>query len=168
MGPRQDDVRRHRTERDRLVLDVGNVVVGGPGVGHQPGTRGHGSQHESVDLALAEALGHLQPDPSRRAAIDFSRAGDQHLADPTAAGRHDDGVVLGAEQNDRLVGLDHAAQRFALRVDHRPAQLGAQHPGGAVGAQAELALQLQCGDPVGGSCLNWPAPLARLQLLEQA
>ena len=63
-------------------------------VGHQPGTRGHGSQHESVDLALAEALDHLQPGPSPRAAIDFNRAGDQHLADPTAAGRHDDGSFL--------------------------------------------------------------------------
>src|SRR6516164_10428594 len=37
MDPRQHDVRRHRTDRDCLVLDVGNVVVGWPVVGHQPG-----------------------------------------------------------------------------------------------------------------------------------
>src|SRR3974390_303223 len=59
------------------------------------------------------------------------------------------GVALGTEGNDRLVGLDHAAQRLALRVDHRPAQLGAQHPGGTVGAQAELALGVQCRDALG-------------------
>ena len=40
----------------KLVPQRGNVVIGGPVVGHQPGIGGHGSQHESVDLALAEAL----------------------------------------------------------------------------------------------------------------
>src|SRR4029077_20369999 len=59
------------------------------------------------------------------------------------------GSVLGAERNDRLVGLDDAAQRLALRVDHGPAQLGAQHPGGSVRAEAELALQLHGRDAVG-------------------
>jgi hypothetical protein len=38
-----------------------------------------------VDLVLAETLDHLQPGAARRAAVDFDRAGDQHLADPTAA-----------------------------------------------------------------------------------
>jgi len=149
MGPRQRDVRRHRTDRDRLVLDIGNAVVRRPVVRHEPGVGGHGAEHESVDVVLAEALDHLQPGASRRAAVDFDRAGDQHFADATAPRRHDDGVALGTEGKDRLVGLDHAAQRLALRVDHRPAQLGAQHPGGTVGAQAELALELQCRDAVG-------------------
>ena len=40
---------------------------------------------------------------------------------PASAGRHDYGVVLGAEWKDRLVGLDDAAQWLALRVDHGPA-----------------------------------------------
>ena len=78
-----------------------------------------------MDIVLAEALDHLQPGASRRATVDFDRAGDQHLPDPTAAGRHDDWVLLGAERNDRLVGLDDAAQGLALRIDHGPAQLGA-------------------------------------------
>ena len=149
MGPGQHDVRRHRADRDRLVLDVRNVVVGWPVVRHQPGVGGDGAEHESVDLLLAEALDHLQPGAAGGAAVDFDRAGDQHLADPAAAGRHDHGIVLGAERNDRLVGLDDAAQRLALRVDHGPAQLGAQHPGGSVRAEAELALQLHGRDTVG-------------------
>ena len=91
----------------------------------------------------------LQPGAPRRPAVDFDRAGDQHLADPTATGRQDDRVILGAERNDRLIGLDDAAQRLALRVDHGPTQLGAQHPGGSVRAEAELALQLDGRDAVG-------------------
>ena len=73
VGPGQDDVRRHRTDRDCLVLDIGNVVVGWPVVGHQPGVGGHGAKHESVDLVLAEAFDHLEPGASRRAAVDFDR-----------------------------------------------------------------------------------------------
>src|SRR3989440_12779469 len=74
-----------------------------------------------MDLPLAKPLDHLQADPSRLAAVDFDRAGDQHLADPAAARGHDDWVVLGAERDDRLIGLDDAAQRLALGVDHGPA-----------------------------------------------
>src|SRR5712692_2308109 len=81
MGPGQHDVRRHRADRDRLVLDVGNVVVGWPVVRHQSGVGGDGAEHESVDLALAEALDHLKSGAARGAAVDFDRAGDQHLAD---------------------------------------------------------------------------------------
>src|ERR1700730_18556999 len=61
-----------------------------------------------MELRLAKALDHLQPGAPRFAAVDFDRAGDQHLADPAAAGGHDDWVVLGSEPDDRLVGLDHA------------------------------------------------------------
>src|SRR6516162_6901079 len=99
MDPRQHDVRRHRTDRDCLVLDIGNVVVGWPVVGHQPGVGGHGAKYESVDLVLAEALDYLQPGASRRAAVDFDRPCDQHLADPTAPRWHDDRVVLGTKRN---------------------------------------------------------------------
>src|SRR5467141_2974355 len=65
MGPGQHDVRRHRADRDRLVRDIGNVVVGWPVVRHQPGVGGDGAEHESVDLVLAEALDHLQSGAAR-------------------------------------------------------------------------------------------------------
>src|SRR6516164_1060356 len=87
--------------------------------------------------------------PPRRAAVDFDRPCDQHLADPTAARWHDDRVVLSTERNDRLVSLDDATQWLTFRIDHGPAQLGAQHPRGSVRAKAELALQLQRRDAIG-------------------
>ena len=108
MDPGQRDVCRHRAERDRVVPDTGEVVVGGPVVGDQLGLRGDGAEHESMKFLLAKALDHLEPGAPWLAAVDFDRAGDQHLADPAAAGGHDDRVVLGSEPDDRLVGLDHA------------------------------------------------------------
>src|SRR5437016_7436026 len=101
-----------------------------------------------MDLVLSEALDHLEPGAPRLAVIDFDRACDEHFADATATRRHDDRVLFGAERDDRLIGLDDAAQRLALGVDHGPAQLGAQHPGGSVRAEAELALELECRDAV--------------------
>jgi len=122
MNPGQRDVRRHRTNGDRFVPDPGNVVVGWPVVRHQAGFGGHCVQHERVQFVLAEAVDHLQPGAPRCAAVDFDRAGDQHLADATAARRHDHRVVLGAERNDRFICLDDAAQRLTRRVDHGQAQ----------------------------------------------
>jgi len=60
---------------------------------------------------------------------------------------------LGAERDNRLVGLDQPAEVRA-RGDHGSAKPGAQHPGGAVRAEAELVLQLQRRDPVGMAIKN--------------
>src|SRR6516162_4687697 len=68
---------------------------------------------------------------------------------PHCARWHDDRVVLGTKRDGRLVSFDDATQRLTFRIDHSPAQLAAQHPGGSVRAQAELALQLQCRDAIG-------------------
>src|SRR6516162_9006528 len=143
MRPWQNDVGGHWTHCDRVVADPREALVRRPVVRHELGLRGYRTKDESVDLLFAKALDHFQPGAPRLAAIDFDRPGDQHLADPAAACRYDDQVVLGAERNDRFIRLDDAAQWLPLRVDHGPAQLGAQHPGGSVGAQAELALELQ-------------------------
>ena len=102
-----------------------------------------------MDLVLAKVLDDLQPGAPRPAAVDLDRAGDQHLANPAAPRRCDNRVILRPEWNDCLVGLDNAAQRLTPGVDHGAAQLGAQHPGGSVRAEAELALQLQSRDAVG-------------------
>src|SRR5260370_35864662 len=107
MGPRQHNMRRHRADRDGVVADTRDALIGGPVVGYQLRLRGHGIKHESMDLLLAKALD--QPGPPRLALIDFDRARDQHLADPAAARRYDDRVVLGAERDDRLIRLDNAA-----------------------------------------------------------
>src|SRR5690242_6141339 len=95
---------------DIVILAACHGPIGWPVVRHQPGVGGHGTEHERVDLVFAEALDHLEPGASRRAAVDFDRPCDQHLANPTAARWHDDRVVLGTERNDCLVGLDDATQ----------------------------------------------------------
>jgi hypothetical protein len=102
-----------------------------------------------MEFLLAKALDHLEPGTAGLAAVDFDRAGDQHLADPAAAGGQHDRIVFGAERDDRLVGLDQPAERLARGVDHGAAQLGAQQPSSAVRAECELVLQLQRRDAVG-------------------
>ena len=166
MDPGQRNVRRHRPERDRVVPDSGDVLVGGPVVGNQLAVRRNGAEHESMEFVLAKALDHLEPGTPRLAAVDLDRAGDQHLADTAAARGQNHRVVLGAERDNRLVGLDQAAERCALGVDHGAAQLGAQHPGGALGAKPELVLQLQRRDAVGvrGHQKRRPEPDRQRQL----
>src|SRR6516225_6599367 len=68
MDPGQHDVRCHWAERDRVVPDARDVLVGSPVVGDQLGLRGYGAEHKRVDLLLAKALDHLQPGASRLAA----------------------------------------------------------------------------------------------------
>ena len=100
-----------------------------------------------MDLLFAKALDQLQRAAASRHRL--RQHGDQHLADPTAACPRHNRVVLGAERNDRFIRLDDAAQRLPFRIDHSPAQLGAQHPGGSVRAQAELALGLERRNAIG-------------------
>ena len=106
MDPRQHDVRRHRTDRDCLVLDIGNVVVGWPVVAHQPGVGGHGAKYESVDLVLAEALDYLQPGASRRAAAFGGWANLVALAEGAAG--------LSLDQRFSPIAQSRPSQRCAL------------------------------------------------------
>src|SRR5215469_18533518 len=88
------------------------------------------------------------------------------LPTPLRPAGTNDRVILGAERDDRFICLDNAAQRLAIRVDHGAAQLGAQHPGGSVRAEAKLALQLQSRNAVGvrGHQKGRPEPGGQRQL----
>src|SRR6516225_3273112 len=125
MRPWQNDVGGHWTDCDRVVAHPRDALISRPVVRHQLGLGGYRTEDESMDLLFAKTLDHFQSGAPRLAAIDFDCAGDQHLADPTAACRYGDRVVLGAEGNDRFIRLDDTAQRLPLRVDHGPAQFGA-------------------------------------------
>ena len=59
------------------------------------------------------------------------------------------GVMLAAAGDLGFVDLDQAGERAAAGRDHAAAQLGAQQPRRLVGAESELALQLQRRDAVG-------------------
>src|SRR5215469_8576890 len=145
---------------------MGPTVIARPVIGYELGRRSHRAKNKGVDLRLAKALDDLQAGAPRYAAVDFDRPGDQHLANPTATRGDDDRVILGTEWDDRFICLDNAAQRLAIRVDHGAAQLGAQHPGGSVRAEAKLALQLQSRNAVGvrGHQKGRPEPGGQRQL----
>jgi hypothetical protein len=56
MGPRQHNMRGHRTDHNSIVADAGDALIGGPVVGYQLRLRGHGIKHEGMDLLLSKAL----------------------------------------------------------------------------------------------------------------
>ena len=58
-------------------------------------------------------------------------------------------IILAAAGDLGFVDLDQAGERTAVGRHHAAAQLGAHQPGGLVGFQGELALQLQGRDAVG-------------------
>jgi ISXO2-like transposase domain len=124
----QRDVCRHRAEGDRVVPDTGKVEVGGPVAGDQLGLRGDGAEHEGLKFLLAKALDHLEPDaPCVPPSISTAPA-TGILPTPLRPAGTTTGSFLGAERDDRLVGLDQAADRLALGVDHSPAQHASKLP----------------------------------------
>ena len=77
-----------------------------------------------------------------------------------------DRVVFAAAGDFGLIDLDKAGQGAAARSEHAAAQLGADQPRRLVGAEGELALQLQSRDAVGvGSHqISGPEPSGQRQL----
>jgi hypothetical protein len=55
----------------------------------------------------------------------------------------------GAQRHLGLVGLDQRSKQRPFWIDHGPAQLVEQQPGGLVAAQANLRLSLLGGNAVG-------------------
>ena len=85
------------------------------------------------------------------------------MAAPAAAGQ---GIVLAAADDLGFVDLDEPGQGAAVAGHHAAPQLGTQQPGRFVGAEAELALQLQRRDAVGmgGHQIGGPEPQGQRQL----
>jgi hypothetical protein len=85
------------------------------------------------------------------------------MAASAAAGH---GILLAAAGDLGLVDLDQAGQGAAAGRHHAAAQLGAHQPRRLVGAEGELALQLQRRDAVGmgGHQIGRPEPGGQRQL----
>jgi hypothetical protein len=85
------------------------------------------------------------------------------MAAPAAAGQR---IVLAAAGDLGFVDLDQAGERAAAGRHHAAAQLGTEQPRGLVGAEVELALQLQSRDAVGtsGHQIGRPEPGGQRQL----
>ena len=84
------------------------------------------------------------------------------MAAPAAAS---DRIVFAAASDFGFINLDEAGKRAAARGEHAAAQLGADQPRRLVGAEGELALQLQSRDAVGvgGHQISGPEPRGQRQ-----
>src|SRR5256885_1430293 len=100
--------------------DLGEIPIGGPVVGDQPGLWGDGAEHKGVKFRLAKALDHLEPGAPRVAAVDFDRAGDQHLADPAAAGGPGHPGGPGADRGARRLSRHPTAEAPAATRTDKP------------------------------------------------
>ena len=102
--------------------------------------------------AVGRVVGHLgEADAagSSPAVLDLDGADDQHLALMAASAAAGERVMLAAAGDFGFVDLDQAGERAAAGRHHAAAQLGADQPRRLVGAEGELALQLQRRDAVG-------------------
>lgn len=105
-----------------------------------------------MQRGTASAPDDVQPDAPHVTIIQaFDSPGDHDLVGVGLALETFEGVGLPAISHLRLVDLDDlvdAAYRLPIRVDHGTPQLVEKQPGGLVGADPELTLQLERGDPV--------------------
>ena len=88
-------------------------------------------------LAQANATG------AKAAVFDLDGADDQQFALMAAPATAGDRVVFAAARDFGFIDLDEAGQWAAARRTHAAAQFGANQPRRLVGAESELALQLQ-------------------------
>ena len=80
---------------------------------------------------------------------EFDRADEMQLADGAAALAAGDRIGLGAIRDVALVDFDEVFEQRTIGIDHGAAQLLQHEPGGLVGAESELRLELQRGYAVG-------------------
>src|SRR4051794_30373872 len=168
VNPGQDDMGGHLADDMGIVGDAGGAEISGPTIRLGGGTGGDVGGKEGVqaggrvisDLAEADAAG------AKPAVLDLDGADDQHFALMAAPATARDRIVFGAAGDFGFINLDEAGQQAATRRAHAAAQLGADQPRRLVGAESELALQLQSRDAVGvGSHqISGPEPGGQRQL----
>jgi hypothetical protein len=154
MNPRQHDVRRHLAGHARIVPVAGQAGIGCVAIGEQRGSTLHIGSHEGFDRSGGIIHDHGEADAARARIEIFcvlaSRLGTIDVAIDHLDGADDEDFsriagleecIAFAEGNFHLIDLDDSLQWFAVWIDHRPAQLLRQEPGGSVG-EAELILQL--------------------------
>ena len=125
----------------------GAEVGGEEGV--EAGSRVIGNLAEAGIPAGAEAAG-----------LYLDGADHQHFALMATPATARDRVVFAAARDFGFINLDEAGQRATAGREHAAAQLGADQPRRLVGAEGELALQLQSRDAVGVGChqISRPEP----------
>jgi len=162
MNPAQGDMRGHIADDAGIVPVSDKPGVGGVPIANQSGAGGDVGLDEGVDIRLLVAGDHLHPAAARQGvevfraeSLGFLRLSCGFVAHLDGAD-HDDLALLErlagffqiVERHFRLVDLDHAIERIAIRIDHRPPQLLFQQPSCPIG-DAELPGHLPRRHPIG-------------------
>jgi len=168
VDPGQDDVGSHLADDMGIVGDAGGAEISGPAIGLGGSTGAEVGGEEGVE-AGGRVVGHLaqaNATGAKAAVFDLDGADDQHFALMAAPATAGDRVVLAAARDFGFIDLDEAGQGAATRREHAAAQLGADQPRRLVGAESELALQLQSRDAigVGSHQISGPEPGGQRQL----
>src|SRR3954451_3706153 len=158
----------HAADDMRIVRDAGSTGIPGPAVGFGGGAGGEIGLEEGMQT-IGRIVGHLLEADATGAGpaiLDLDGADYEYLAlmaAPAAAGQ---GIVLAAADDLGFVDLDEPGQGAAVASHHAAPQFGTQQPSRLVGAEAELALQLQGRDAVGmgGHQIGGPEPQGQRQL----
>ena len=168
VDPGQDDMGGHPADDMGIMGDAGGAGISRPTIGLGDGAGSEVGGEEGVeaggrvisDLAQAQAAG------AKPAVFDLDGADDQHFALMAAPATAGERVVFAAAGDFGFIDLDEAGQGAAARREHAAAQLGADQPRRLVGAEGELALQLQRRDAVGvgGHQISGPEPGGQRQL----
>ena len=151
VNPWEHDVGGHLADDVGIVGDAGGAGVPGPAIGFGGGAGGEIGGKKGMeaggrvigDLAETDAAG------TKAAVLDLDGADDQHFALMAAPATARDRIVFTAAGDFGFIDLDQSGKRAAARSEHAAAQLGADQPRRLVGAETELALQLQSRDAVG-------------------
>ena len=138
----------HLADDMGIVGDAGSAGISGPTIGLGDGTGGEIDGEEGVE-AGGRVIGDLaEADAAGAAVLDLDSADDQHFALVATPATASDRVVFAAARDFGFIDLDEAGQGAATRREHAAAQLGADQPRRLIGAEGELALQLQSRDAV--------------------
>jgi hypothetical protein len=151
-----------------IVGDAGGAGISGPTIGLGGGARGDVGGEKGME-ACGRVIGYLAEADAAGAeatVFDLDGADDQHFALMAASAPAGDRIVFAAARDFGFIQLDETRQRAAAWREHAAAQLGADQPRRLVGAETELALQLQNRDAVGvGSHqISGPEPGGQRQL----
>jgi len=168
VDPGQHDVSGHLADDMGIMGDASSTGIPGPTIGLGGGTGGEVDGDKAMQ-AGGRIIGDLaEPDAARAAAaiLDLDGSDHQHFALMTASAATGNGMVFAAAGDFSLIDLDEAGKRAATGGEHAAAQFGAEQPRRLVGAESELALQLQRRNAIGmGSHqISGPEPGGQRQL----
>jgi hypothetical protein len=168
VGPGPHDMSSHLADRMGIVVHARGARIARPAVGLGGSTGGEIGRQEGMQ-AGSRVIGHLlKADTAGTgpAVLHVDRTNDEDCALMTASAATGRGILRAAAGDRGLIDFDETAQRVAIRRHHAGAQLGAEQPSRLIGAQGELLLQLQGGDPVGmgGHQISGPQPQGQRQL----